>query len=279
MPSQRSAALATIEAVRIEADASVIQDNRDEDEEELEVADTLAGIVHEPSKISPPVVLQGLSNYQSREARAPSQPPPEATVTLFPQTSLSPHVHYDLPPSSYDSISQARSAPLAYGQGQISAAFPANEYTDRIHRMLQPRIEDTASETIHQPPPPVVEIQSHDEHRRRLAAIMETEEEDQFDVDVTIMDFLAYKAIDLIFEWRSSPDPYSSDLPSALATMTAGTVNHSHPVAALLPTTCRDMLPCYVYQHNITTTVMTGIQHVPAVHGVFPAFDVAVADA
>ncbi|KAF1956581.1 hypothetical protein CC80DRAFT_61017 [Byssothecium circinans] len=54
-----------------------------------------------------------------------------------------------------------------------------------------------------------------------LTRQMEAEEEDQFDVDITIMDFLAYKAIDLIFEWRSNSNPYTSDLPSALATMTA----------------------------------------------------------
>lgn len=55
-----------------------------------------------------------------------------------------------------------------------------------------------------------------------LTRQMETEDDDQFDVDVTIMDFLAYKAINLIFEWRSSINPYVSDLPSALASMTAG---------------------------------------------------------
>ncbi|KAF2641336.1 hypothetical protein P280DRAFT_309158 [Massarina eburnea CBS 473.64] len=54
-----------------------------------------------------------------------------------------------------------------------------------------------------------------------LARQMETQEEDQFDVDMNIMDFLAYKATDLIFKWRSSTNPYASDLPSALATMTA----------------------------------------------------------
>jgi hypothetical protein len=56
-----------------------------------------------------------------------------------------------------------------------------------------------------------------------LTRKMEEDEVDQFDVDITIMDFLAYKAIAIIFEWRSTPNPYSSDLPSALATMTAGT--------------------------------------------------------
>ncbi|PVH96648.1 hypothetical protein DM02DRAFT_658988 [Periconia macrospinosa] len=64
-----------------------------------------------------------------------------------------------------------------------------------------------------------------------LTRQMENEDEDQFDVDVTIMDFLAYKAINLIFEWRSSINPYVSDLPSALASMTAEFrtfVKHKH---------------------------------------------------
>ena len=55
-----------------------------------------------------------------------------------------------------------------------------------------------------------------------LTRRMENEDEDQFDVDLTILDFLVYKAIALVFEWRSSPDPYQSDLPSALVTMTGG---------------------------------------------------------
>ncbi len=55
-----------------------------------------------------------------------------------------------------------------------------------------------------------------------LTRRMEDEEEDQFDVDLTILDFLVYKAIGLIFEWKSSPDPYHSDLPNALVSMTAG---------------------------------------------------------
>lgn len=55
-----------------------------------------------------------------------------------------------------------------------------------------------------------------------LTRQMETEEEDQFEVDLTIMDFLAYKATDLVFEWRSGSNPHQSDLPSALVTMTAG---------------------------------------------------------
>jgi hypothetical protein len=55
-----------------------------------------------------------------------------------------------------------------------------------------------------------------------LTRRMENEEEDQFDVDLTILDFLVFKAIGLVFEWRSSSDPYHSDLPNALVNMTAG---------------------------------------------------------
>ncbi|KAJ4348306.1 uncharacterized protein N0V89_009680 [Didymosphaeria variabile] len=54
-----------------------------------------------------------------------------------------------------------------------------------------------------------------------LTRRMENEQDEQFDVDLTIMDFLAYKATDLVFEWRASSDPHQSDLPSALVTMTA----------------------------------------------------------
>jgi len=55
-----------------------------------------------------------------------------------------------------------------------------------------------------------------------LTRRMENEDDDQFDVDLTILDFLVYKAIGLVFEWRSSSDPYHSDLPNALVNMTAG---------------------------------------------------------
>ncbi|KAF2011762.1 hypothetical protein BU24DRAFT_436112 [Aaosphaeria arxii CBS 175.79] len=47
------------------------------------------------------------------------------------------------------------------------------------------------------------------------------DDDDQFDVDMTILDFLAYKTTSLVFEWRSTSNPYQSDLPSALVTMTA----------------------------------------------------------
>lgn len=67
-----------------------------------------------------------------------------------------------------------------------------------------------------------------------LTRRMEQEESEQFDVDLTIMDFLAYKATQLVFEWRASSDPHQSDLPSALVTMTAGMWRpSSHPCATL----------------------------------------------
>lgn len=63
---------------------------------------------------------------------------------------------------------------------------------------------------------------------------MEADEEDQFDVDLTILDFLAYKAVDLVFEWRSSSNPHQSDLPSALVTMTAGMSSLKQPHCSTL---------------------------------------------
>ncbi|KAF2868915.1 hypothetical protein BDV95DRAFT_498897 [Massariosphaeria phaeospora] len=54
-----------------------------------------------------------------------------------------------------------------------------------------------------------------------LTRQVDSDEVDQLDVDLTILDFLAYKANDLVFEWRSSSNPYQSDLPSALVTMCA----------------------------------------------------------
>ncbi|KAF2470350.1 uncharacterized protein BDR25DRAFT_287236 [Lindgomyces ingoldianus] len=54
-----------------------------------------------------------------------------------------------------------------------------------------------------------------------LTREMETEDEDQFDVDMTILDFLAFKATDTVFQWRASSNPHQSDLPSALVTTTA----------------------------------------------------------
>lgn len=55
-----------------------------------------------------------------------------------------------------------------------------------------------------------------------LSRRMENEQEEQFDVDLTILDFLVYKATDLVFEWRAGENPYESDLPNALVTMTGG---------------------------------------------------------
>lgn len=55
-----------------------------------------------------------------------------------------------------------------------------------------------------------------------LTRRMENEEEDQFDVDLTILDFLVFKATTAVFEWQARADKYESDLPNALITMTAG---------------------------------------------------------
>lgn len=55
-----------------------------------------------------------------------------------------------------------------------------------------------------------------------LTQRMENEDEDQLDVDLTIFDFLMYKATSAAFEWQARADKYNSDLPNALITMTAG---------------------------------------------------------
>jgi len=55
-----------------------------------------------------------------------------------------------------------------------------------------------------------------------LTRRMDNEDEEQFDVDLTIMDFLVYKATLAVFEWKAASDAHQSDLPSALVTMTAG---------------------------------------------------------
>ncbi len=55
-----------------------------------------------------------------------------------------------------------------------------------------------------------------------LTRHMENEEEDQFDVDLTIFDFVLYRAIATVLEWHARPDKYESDLPNALIAMTAG---------------------------------------------------------
>ncbi|KAJ4984909.1 hypothetical protein SVAN01_09603 [Stagonosporopsis vannaccii] len=54
-----------------------------------------------------------------------------------------------------------------------------------------------------------------------LTRCMESEDEDQLDVDLTIFDFLLYRATAAVFEWYARPDKYESDLPNALITMTA----------------------------------------------------------
>ncbi|KAF2259985.1 hypothetical protein CC78DRAFT_42978 [Lojkania enalia] len=54
-----------------------------------------------------------------------------------------------------------------------------------------------------------------------LTRRMETDDEDQFDVDLTIMDFLSFRATDLVFQWRLGSNPHQSDLPSALVAMTS----------------------------------------------------------
>ena len=62
-----------------------------------------------------------------------------------------------------------------------------------------------------------------------LTRRMEDEEEDQFDVDLVILDFLVYKATSAVFEWQARTDKYDSDLPNALITMAAGEwYSHRH---------------------------------------------------
>jgi hypothetical protein len=43
-----------------------------------------------------------------------------------------------------------------------------------------------------------------------LTRRMDNEEEEQFDVDLTILDFLVYKATGLVFQWKSSPGKNSN---------------------------------------------------------------------
>jgi hypothetical protein len=47
----------------------------------------------------------------------------------------------------------------------------------------------------------------------------DTDDDDQYDVDLTILDFLVYKTASSVFEWRLGFNPHHSDLPSALVTM------------------------------------------------------------
>jgi hypothetical protein len=60
-----------------------------------------------------------------------------------------------------------------------------------------------------------------------LARRMENEEEDQFDVDLTILDFLVHKATATVFEWQARKNKWKSDLPNALITMTSGKLTPS----------------------------------------------------
>ncbi|KAF2129764.1 hypothetical protein P153DRAFT_366273 [Dothidotthia symphoricarpi CBS 119687] len=53
-----------------------------------------------------------------------------------------------------------------------------------------------------------------------LTRRMDIDDDDQLDVDRTILDFLVYKTLDSLFEWRRRSNPFESDLPSALTTMT-----------------------------------------------------------
>ena len=46
--------------------------------------------------------------------------------------------------------------------------------------------------------------------------------EDQKDVDLAIFDFITYKALDAVFEWRARPNHHESDLPDVLVEMTNG---------------------------------------------------------
>lgn len=55
-----------------------------------------------------------------------------------------------------------------------------------------------------------------------LSRRMENEREEQFDVDLTILDFLMYKATATVFEWYARADKYDSDLPNATITLVSG---------------------------------------------------------
>ena len=55
-----------------------------------------------------------------------------------------------------------------------------------------------------------------------LTRQMDIDDDDQFDVDLVILDFLVYKALDSVFKWRCTSNPFESELPRALVTMTVG---------------------------------------------------------
>ncbi|KAJ4344297.1 hypothetical protein N0V95_006174 [Ascochyta clinopodiicola] len=54
-----------------------------------------------------------------------------------------------------------------------------------------------------------------------LTRRMDNDDDDQFDVDHTILDFLTYKATATVFEWQACENKWERDLPNALVTMTA----------------------------------------------------------
>ncbi|KAH9879879.1 hypothetical protein J1614_001903 [Plenodomus biglobosus] len=85
----------------------------------------------------------------------------------------------------------------------------------RLHHSTMPDLKQELAQLSHD-----TNTYSHDGYSS-LTRRMENEDEDQFDCDLTILDFLIYKATGLVFEWRSSSDPFHSDLPSALVSMTA----------------------------------------------------------
>lgn len=83
-----------------------------------------------------------------------------------------------------------------------------------------------------------------------LTRRMEAEEDHQLDVDITILDFLAYKASEVVFEWRSSSHPHESDLPTALVSMTAG-MSHLHPKPPHRPTRLYHSIASMLYIHTV----------------------------
>jgi hypothetical protein len=122
------------------------------------------------------------------------------TLSRAPLPSFASCLHFDTVLSAYIICSVSAVSMLA--TARVSASTPSGLDQDMAH--------------------------SHDSNGQpregylNLTRRMENEYEDQFDVDLTILDFLVYKAIELVFEWKTSRDPYHSDLPNALVNMTAG---------------------------------------------------------
>jgi len=56
-----------------------------------------------------------------------------------------------------------------------------------------------------------------------LTRCMHNDDDDQFHVDLTILDYFVYKATAHVLTWALRPDPYHSALPSVFVNMTAGT--------------------------------------------------------